>query len=73
MLKLQKNNYLFIIEFKRRVKMPSFLHFCCPFVAQIIDMNSYNIDSQSITDFMIDFAWESSRQNQSVKSNTSQT
>ena len=39
--------------------MPSFLHFCCPFVAQIIDMNSYTVDSQSITDCMIDFASES--------------
>ena len=36
--------------------MPSFLHFCCLFVAQIIDINSYTIDSQSITDRMIDFA-----------------
>lgn len=36
--------------------MPSFLHFCCPFVAQIIDMNSYTIEKQSITGYMIDFA-----------------
>lgn len=38
--------------------MPSFLHFCCMFVAQIIDMNSYTIDNLSITGCMIDFAWE---------------
>ena len=73
MLKLQKNNYLCISEFKRRVKMPSFLHFCCLFVAQIIDKNSYTIDSQSITDRMIDFASESSEEMHLDKSNTSQT
>ena len=73
MLKLQKNNYLCIREFKRRVKMPSFLHFCCPFVAHIIDMNSYTIDSQSITGCMIDFASESSEEMHLDKSNTSQT
>ena len=38
--------------------MPSFLHFCCLFVAQIIDINSYTIDSQSITGCMIDFGQE---------------
>lgn len=53
--------------------MPSFLHFCCPFVAQIIDMNSYTVDSQSITDCMIDFASESSEEMHLDKSNTSQT
>lgn len=52
--------------------MPSFLHFCCPFVAQIIDINSYAIDSQCITDCMIDFASESSEEMHLDKSNTSQ-
>ena len=53
--------------------MPSFLHFCCLFVAQIIDINSYTIDSQSITDRMIDFFMESSEEMHLDKSNTSQT
>ena len=53
--------------------MPSFLHFCCLFVAQIIDVNSYIIDKQSITDCMIDFALERSEEMHLDKSNTSQT
>lgn len=52
--------------------MPSFLHFCCLFVAQIIDINSYTIDSQSITGCMIDLGQESSEEMNLDKSNTSQ-
>lgn len=49
--------------------MPSFLHFCCLFVASIIYINSYIFDSQSITDSIIDFALESSSIKPQVKSN----